>query len=158
MQKLTFLNTREIKRLREAVIGQFGCFPEGNYAFLRNEKEKIFIVGREIAKINLQHLIIERIGLYFAEAKPFQIRLSKEGAQLLAREAKKRKVELRNVIVLNAKEVKEYFQGMDIEKDVGEKAQPVLLEYNQEILGCAKYKEGKILNFLPKYHRGEVIV
>ncbi len=164
MQSLTFLNTREIKQLRESITGQFGYFPAGDYAFLRNEKDRIFIVSKDIARLNLPHLIIERIGLYFAEArKPEahtqpQVRLSKEGAQFLAREAKKKKVKLTNVATLSAEEVKNYFLGIDVEKDLGEKARPVLLGYKKNILGCAKYKEGKILNFLPKYHRGEVII
>lgn len=164
MQSLTFLNTREIKQLREPIIEQFGYFPEGNYAFLRSENDRIFIVSKDIARLNLQHLIIERIGLYFAESrkseahKQPQVRLSKEGAQFLAREAQKKKIKLTNVVTLSAEEVKNYFLGIDVDKDLGEKVRPILLQYNQEILGCAKYKEGKILNFLPKYHRGEVIV
>ena len=30
--------------------------------------------------------------------------------------------------------------------------------FGQDVLGCAKYKEGKILNFMPKMHRREAIL
>ena len=48
-----------------------------------NEKNRLFVVNKDLAKIDLQKLRIDRIGLYFAEYKNNQIRLSKEGAQLL---------------------------------------------------------------------------
>ncbi len=61
MQSLTFLNTREIKQLREPIIEQFGYFPEGNYAFLRSENDRLFIVSKDIARLNLQHLSAREI-------------------------------------------------------------------------------------------------
>lgn len=158
MQKLTILNTREIKKIKENISGQFGYFPEEKYVYLQNDKGKLFLINRDIAKIELQNLKIDRVGLYFAEVKENKIRLSQEGAQLLAEEAQKNKQPLKNVVALTKDEVKFYFTGEDLEKDVGDKNRFVLLEYKQDIFGCAKYKNHKILNFLPKIHRGEVII
>tara|TARA_Y100000310_G_scaffold333322_1_gene410636 strand:- start:416 stop:877 length:462 start_codon:yes stop_codon:yes gene_type:complete len=152
--KLKILNSREIKRIKEIVVNNFGGFLTEDYAYLQNEKGKVFVVNKDIAKIELNNLKIDKMGLYFAEVKNNQVRLSKEGAQLLVLQNEK----LRNIISLNKKEVKEYFSGKDLEKDLDEKDKLVLLEHNKNILGCAKYKDKKILNFLPKSHRREVII
>ncbi len=158
MQKLIILNTREIKKIKEIVIKEFGYFLKKDYAYLKNEKGKIFVVNKDLANIDLDKLRIDKIGLYFAEVKHNQVRFSKEGAQLLAKEAARDKVELKNVVELSEKEMKDYFQGIDLEKDLGEENKLILLKYNGYIFGCAKYKEKKVLNFLPKIHRGEVII
>ena len=156
MQKITILNTREIKKIRELCLDYFGYFPEKDYAYLSNEKNKIFIINMEIQKIELSKLRIDKIGLYFAELKDTQFRLSQEGAQLLAIEAHQNGQKLKNVIELNKEEVEQYFRGNNIPKDLGEN-KLVLLKYNQDIWGCTKYKAGIIINFLSKIHRGNVI-
>ena len=86
------------------------------------------------------------------------MRLSKEGAQLLYLEAKKNSQELINVVDLSKEETKTYFLGVDLIKDFGSESRLIILKYEGQILGCAKYKDNKILNFLPKTHRGEVIL
>lgn len=158
MQQLAILNTRDIKRIKEQLIRQFGYAPTEEYAYLKSEKEKIFIINKDVARIELKNLIIDKMGLYFAEDKGTEIRLSKEGAQLLGREAQKNKKPLKNSVNLSIEEVQTYFQGQDLEKDLGGENRLVLLQYEKDVLGCSRYKEGKILNFLPKIHRGEVIV
>lgn len=161
MKNYHILNTREIKILREKLTEQFGYFPEEDYAYLQTEKNRIFITTKDLAKLNLDHLIVDRIGLYFAELmENGSVRLSKEGVQLFWREVqrKKKTKELKNAVELSKEEVQKYFQGEDLEKDLGEKARFVLLQYQKSLLGCGRYKNGKILNFLPKMHRGEVIV
>jgi len=158
MQSLTILNTREVKRIKELLIQQFGYALQEDYAYLLNEKNKIYLVNKDAAKLDWKKLIIDKLGLYFAEDKETEIRLSKEGAQLLASEAKKNKKKLLNVVELTKEETKNYFQGQDLPKDLGVDSKNVFLQYKHNILGCAKYKEGKILNFLPKTYRGEVIL
>lgn len=162
MQRLTPLNGKEIKNLLEQLRQQFGYGLEGEYAYLQNEKNKIYIVNKDITRIKLENLYIDKVGLYFAEVYQNQVRLSKEGAQLLAREAKKRGKKLSNVVSLSKDELQQYFKGQDLEKDLDKELGGancfVILVYNNDVLGCAKYKEKKILNFLPKMYRGEVIV
>lgn len=158
MQQLTILNHKDLKPLREQLLHDFGYFPEEEYAYLRSEKERIFIISKDIARIDLKKLIIDKLGLYFAEVHHSQVRLSKEGAQLLSLEAKEKKKKLQNVVELTRDETETYFQGTDLEKDLGPDSKLVLLQYGQEILGCARYKEKKILNFMPKIHYGAVIL
>jgi NOL1/NOP2/fmu family ribosome biogenesis protein len=150
MQNLIILNTREIKKLRESITSQFGDFPKEDYAYLRNEKGKIYLINKEISKINLKNLKIDKMGLYFAEIKGSQTRLSKEGSQLIKPQ--------KNILKLNKNELKSYFLGEDLKKDLGEENKLVILQFMNETIGCASYKEGKIFNFLPKIHRGVVII
>ena len=158
MQSLTILNTREVKRVKDLLIQQFGYALQEDYAYLQNDKDRIFIVNKDAAKLDWKKLIIDKMGLYFAEDKETEIRLSKEGAQLLVREAQLHKKKMVNIIELTTEETKAYFQGQDLEKELGTESKMILLQYKDHMLGCAKYKDNKILNFLPKTYRGEVIV
>ena len=158
MQKLKILNTREIKAIKELLIKQFGSALHENYAYLQTEKDRLFLVNRDIAQIDLDKLKIDRLGLYFAELRPSQIRLSKEGAQLLVNEARQQHAEMKNVISLTKIETRAYFAGVDLKKDLGEENRLVILIYEEAVVGCAAYKEDKLINFLPKIHRGEVIL
>lgn len=153
------LNTREIKVIKERLIAQFGVAPAEDYAYLQGKNNKISLVNKDIQKIDLNGLRIDRVGLYFAEVMDDgSVRLSKEGAQLLVGETHRQKKKLLNTVELSAEEVRSYFQGNDLSKDLGLGNRFVLLFFNNNCLGCAKYKENTILNFLPKIHRGEVIV
>jgi len=158
MQTLTILNSKEIKALKQQLENQFGYSFKEDYAYLRNEKDRIFIISKDLAKIDWKKLIVDKVGLYLGEDLAPEFRLSKEGAQLLYLEAKKNKVTLKKVVDLTKEEVKTYFTGIDLPKECGKENRLVILRYREDILGCAKYKEGRILNFLPKIHRGEVIL
>ena len=158
MQKLIILNSHEVKEIKEILVKEFGFAPSAEMVYLRNETNRIFIVNRDLARVDLQKLIVDRIGLYLAEISKERVRLSKEGAQWLAQEAKKEHKKLKNVVNLSLEETKIYFKGEDLDKDLGPDSHLVLLAYNEEVFGCAQYKQGKILNFLPKEHRGEVIL
>ena len=158
MQKLIILNSREIRKIKELLIEDFGYFPSGEFALLESENHRIFFVNRDIAKIELENLRIDKVGLYFGELRETQFRLSKEGAQFLAHCAKEDKKKLINYVELTKEEVKKYFLGVDLERDLGPKSNLIILHHDDLILGCAQYKERKILNFLPKTNRGEVIV
>jgi NOL1/NOP2/fmu family ribosome biogenesis protein len=158
MQTLTILNSKEIKRIREIITVQFGHFFTEDYAYLRTDKDKIYMINKDVARIDWDKLIVDKAGMYFGEDKGNEIRLSKEGTQLLALDARKNKVKLKDVVELDGEETKRYFLGEDIITDLGVESRLVLLKYNQDLFGCAKYKEGKILNFMPKVHRGDVVL
>ena len=155
MQTLTILNTRDIKKIRQAFEETYGAFFIGDYAYLQGKDGRISLINKDIAKIDLKKLRVDKFGLYVAELKNHSVRLSKEGAQLLAKEARDK---LKNIVELDDQEIKAYFHGIDLKKDLGPEAKFVLIEYKGDVVGCSKYKEGVILNYLPKIHRGEVIV
>jgi len=155
MQTLTILNTRDIKKIRQLFEETYGTFFTGDYAYLQNKDGRLSLINKDMAKIDLQKLRVDKFGLYVAEIKGNSVRLSKEGAQLLATEAREK---LKNIVKLDSREIKAYFHGIDLRIDLGVEARFVLIEYDGDIVGCSKYKEGIILNYLPKIHRGEVIV
>ena len=155
--KITILNSREVKRLKEMFLKDVGYFPEGEYAYLKNEKDRIFIINKDLSRIDLTDLRVDKVGLYLAEVNE-TLRLSKEGANFLFRQAQKKKKELKNIVELDAQEVKLYFIGIDFNKNINCENKLIFLKYQKDVLGCARYKGGKILNFMPKIYRGEVIV
>ena len=146
------LNSREVKKLKEDLVIQFGAFLTGDYAFFKNDKERIFIINKDIGKIDYHKA--NRIGLYFAENMNNYVRLSKEGAQLLVREAEN----VQNTVELSEDEVKAYFKGEDITKDVSGDNRQIILTYGAEVLGSARLKDGTILNHLPKISRTNSII
>lgn len=139
---------------------QFGYAFQEDYAYLENvNKLKIYLVTKDISKIDINQLRIDRYGLYLGERKGEQFRLSMEGTQLLAQEASENKIELNNVIDLVEEELRNYFKGLDLEKpELSRESKLIFLRYKKDIFGCAKLKDGKIINFLPKIHRGELIL
>ena len=154
----TFLNNKEVKKIREQFIETYGYFWQEDYAYLMNENDRLFLINKDVAKVDFKKLRLDRIGLYVAEVREGQVRLSKEGAQLLVQEAEKNKALIKNRLELTKQEVKAYFYGVDLTKDLGTESKLVILEHDKNVIGCARYKEGKIINFLPKLNRGEVIV
>src|SRR3989338_9179823 len=121
MQTLTFLNTRDIKKIRQLFEDTYGSFFTGDYTYLQGKDGRLSLINKDIAQIDLKKLRVDKFGLYVGE-------------------------------------IKAYFHGVDLRKDLGAEARFVLIEYKGDIVGCSKYKEGVILNYLPKIHRGEVIV
>ena len=156
MQQFTILNSKEVRQVKDALIQQFGTAPQQDYAYIKTVKERLFIINKDVGKLELKNLIVDKMGLYFGEIMDNgEVRLSKEGAQLVVREAQGA---LKNAVQLPEEEVKLYFAGQNLERKLGPENKMVLLLDGTEVLGCAKYKEGTILNFLPKIHRGEVIL
>jgi len=145
--KLEVLNTREIKEIRKLLDSQFDFASDLDYVFLKNEKNKIFIVSKDFKKIDFDKLRINTIGLYFGEWRRNELRLSLEGSQMVGPLAGK------NVVSLDEQQLKWYFEGMDLDMDLGAENRFVLLKFRKDFIGCAKYKERKLLNFMPKEHR-----
>ena len=150
--KLEVLNTREIKAIRKLLDSQFGFKEKLNYVFLKNDKNKVFIVSEDVKKIDLDKLKINTIVLYFGEWRKKEFRLSLEGSQMIGPLAKK------NVVFLDEQQMKWYFEGMDLDMDLGAENRFVILKFREDFIGCAKYKEGKLLNFMPKEHRSTDLI
>lgn len=152
MQKLTILNTREVKKIHHLLEKQFQFTEKLPYTFLLNNKDRLFIINPDLSRVDLDKLKVDRYGLYFGELKNQELRLSLEGAQLVGKKAKK------NLLTLTKSETQEYFLGKYLEKDLNQPNHWLLLKYKKDILGCAKYKKRKIINFLPKIHRTPDII
>ena len=146
MSQLKILNKKEIKHILGMIKSQWNADADLDYVFLKTEKGKIYIVNKEIAKIDLVKLRVNSIGLYFGEIKNGEIRLSIEGSQIVGQKAEK------NVLELDENEAKEWMQGNDLEKETGASGF-FIIKYKDDFLGCGKYKDGKIFNFIGKARR-----
>lgn len=143
-ESLKAMNRKELKKLNEIVKEQFGSeFPLENFIYYINRKRKVWMVSRDFEKIDITGLKVHIVGIYIGTFEKDGFRLSIEGAQILKPK--------KGVISLNEKEAWEFVRGYDIEKCC--KGNYIVLKFGEDILGCGKCKEGKILNYVPKARR-----
>ena len=146
MKPFSFLTTKELKPILALLKEQWGYEEKLEYAFVLTDKERIYIVNRSIDALDLTKLRINSVGLYFAEFRNNELRLSIEGSQLIGPKATK------NVVELDNAELKQWLRGEDLEKQ-NDAQGFVIIKHGNDYLGCGKCKEGKILNFVPKARR-----
>jgi len=146
-QNYSIMRSREIKQFFKIIEKQFGKIPElfEKNAFIQG-KEKIYMITREVERIPLDELRINNLGLYVAELKNEQLRLSIEGSQIIGPTATK------NVHELDKEEMKEWLKGKDLPCSK-EYDGFVIIKYGEDYMGTGKYREGMILNFVPKARR-----
>ena len=125
-------------------------------AFLQSEKDKIYIINKEINKVNLEKLRINSMGLYFGVLINNKLRLSIEGSQIIGPKAKK------NVLELDNEQVKQWLRGEDILFNnnlinKNELSDFVIIKNNNDFYGCGKTRDNKILNYMPKIRRVKTI-
>ena len=151
MQNIKILNKKEIKSILELIKNQWGASADMDYAFLKTDKGKIYAVNSDISRLELGKLRINSIGLYFAEIRDEGIRLSIEGSQIIGPKSKK------SVLELNDNEAKEWMRGNDLEMK-GDFSGFLIIKHKEDFLGCGKYANGKILNYIGKARRVNSII
>ena len=164
MPELKILNSREIKEICKLIEKQWGvkikldcgflksekstAFLElKNVAFLRNNKNIIFVVSKGISKIDVSKLRLNSVGMYFCEHDKVGIRLSIEGSQIIGPKAAK------NVAELDEDETRKWLRGENIEKECKDCNGFIILKHKNDFLGNGKYVNGKILNYVSKTRR-----
>ena len=147
MPELKILNSKEIKRILELIENQWGSKIKLDYGFLQNSKNRVFLITKDISKIDASKLRINSAGMYFCEIGKQGIRLSIEGSQIVGPKATK------NIVELNDEETKKWFKGEDLEKECKECSGFAILKHKNYFLGCGKYINGKILNYVGKTRR-----
>jgi NOL1/NOP2/fmu family ribosome biogenesis protein len=159
MQNLKILNSRETKRILEKLEDQYGFDSkkaELGFIFLMNKDNRLYILSKDVSRIELDSLKIDSLGLYFGELYKESIRLSIEGAQIVG------KIAIRNIIEINHEQMLEWIKGHDIEyTDCGKDFVIVKCKNGvtgkEDILGCGKYKDGKLMNYVSKSRRLVVV-
>ena len=146
MQKLKILNKKQTKEILNLIKKQFGADIKLDYAFLKNEKGKVYLINKDISKIYIDKIKINSLGLYFAEIRNNEIRLSIEGSQIIGPKATK------NIIEMNEQQVKEWMQGNYLEVKSNYNGF-LIIKHNDDFLGCGKYRDGKLFNFVSKARR-----
>ena len=148
MPELKILNSRKIKEIIEMIKNQWNADIELNYGFMQNDKDKTFLINKDISKIDSTKLRINSLGLYFCEIdKHKKIRLSIEGSQLVGPGAGK------NLVKVNEAEAKKWLMGEDMQIECIGCKDYVILKHGNYFLGCGKYSNGKVLNFVGKTRR-----
>ncbi len=147
MREAEFMGSREVKVFLRAVEEQYGAVPDvfSECAFSQN-KERISMVSRDLDKVNFENFRINSLGLYIAELKNGQLRLGMEGAQLVGPVATK------NVCELSTEQMKDWLRGQDLTVE-GVYSGFVILKHGTDFIGSGKFKEGIIMNYVPKARR-----
>ena len=146
MPQLKILNSREIKEILKLIEKQWGAKLKPDYAFLQNPKNRVFIINKDISKIDFSKLRTNSIGMYFCEIDKLGIRLSIEGSQIIGKKAEK------NIVEINEEQAKQWFKGEDLEIK-GNYSGFVIIKHNNDFLGNGNYKNGKILTYVSKSRR-----
>ncbi len=135
-----------MKPILNIIKEQWGAVIDFPWAWYQSTKNDLFVISKDITKIDATKLRINSVGLYIAEFKNSEVRLSIEGSQLIGPHATK------NVVELDETELRKWLRGEDLNKTVDAQGY-VILKSGNDFVGCGKIKEGKILNFVPKARR-----
>ncbi len=109
------------------------------YTFYIKGKKRVYIYNGCEDDIKAFHK-----GLYFGTIEKDGFRLSIEGAQLIARYAKK------NIVEVNEKEARDFMKGFSIKRNI---RGYVIIKYRNLILGCGKGNGKEVKSFIPKDRR-----
>ena len=135
------LNSKGKKEIHLRLKDQFGISIDLDYLFYKNREDKIFLMSKDIQKLDLSKFRINSFGLYFGKIENSGIRLSIPGTQLIGKSADK------NIIEIDKKE--EWLNGDNL--DCGKELKGWFIVKNREdFMGCGYCKEGKLMNFIPK--------
>ena len=151
MLELKILNSREIKEIYRMIESQWGAKIKLDCGFLRNSRNRVFIVSKDLSKIDMSKLRLNSIGLYFCDIDNKGISLSIEGSHIIGEKANK------NIVEINEEETKKWFKGEDLEKECKECKGFVILKNKNDFLGTGKYSNGKIMNYVGKSRRLNII-
>jgi NOL1/NOP2/fmu family ribosome biogenesis protein len=143
------LNSKKIKVIVKLLAEQWGFTENLESGFLQKEND-LFLVTRDIDKIDLQQINVNSLGLYFGELRNDELRLSIEGSQIIGKKASK------NVIILDNLQLKSWLVGdaIDLPSDIDCNT-PVfaIIRNNDDFFGCGRVKNRILLNFVPKSRR-----
>ncbi len=142
------LNGKSIKEIVKLLNNQWGFDEPLNFGFLQRDND-LFLITPSVDQLDMKELNINSAGVYFAELRHDQLRLSLEGSQIIGPQAKK------NVLELDDEQAQQWIRGVDVPvenvQDTGNGY--VIIKSGNDFFGCGRIKEGKLLNFVPKSRR-----
>ncbi len=148
LSKWVVLNGKSVRELIDIIENQWGCSLSNSdgFGFLQNKEGDVFLISRSVESLDLESMNIESLGLYFGQLHNGELRLSIEGSQIVGMKA------IKNVAVLSEQQAREWISGSEISTD-SELKGFVIVRQGDDFLGCGKFKDGKILNYVPKARR-----
>ncbi len=142
--QLKFLNKKEIKSILNKIKDRYGIKNlDLDYVFLKSKKGKVFIISKDVIRIDITKLKIDTIGMYFCKVEDDGIRLSIEGSQLIGKYARK------NILKLNEKELEMWLSGEELDRE----GDGYYLIKGKDFVGSGKIVNRKLYNYVPKYRR-----
>ena len=138
------MKRKEVKELVKWIDKQWNFKGKLDYGFLINAKSNVYIVKKEVFDVDFSKIRINSLGMYLGELRNGELRLSIEGSQIIGKGSDKN--------IADIEDTRAWLRGEDLEL-VGDYSGFVIIRHNKDFLGCGRYKEGKILNFVPKARR-----
>jgi len=160
MQKLTFLNTREKRKIIDELKELYGFSGEIEGALLLSSKQKLYLLTKEIALIDKKEekeLRIDSAGLYIGRIENEGIRLSIEGSQIIGHHSSK------HVLEIGEEHIEAWVKGEEFalseqEKDkIGIEEGFFIIKYGNDYLGCGQIKKGNVRSLVSKERRLKVL-
>jgi len=146
---MEILNNRDARKILVKIEEQWDCKLGEllqQYSLVVTEKKKVYIINREMHTLSFS-INSNAVGLYIANIRDKEIRLTIEGSQLIGPKADK------NVVEISEEEAKKWIRGNDLEKEGEYSGYVIVKNVLGDYMGCGHYKEGKITNFVPKTRR-----
>ncbi|MBI2133550.1 hypothetical protein HYU11_02610 [Candidatus Woesearchaeota archaeon] len=146
MLSLKILNSKQVKDIMRILHDRWGFEGRLDYAFLINNKDRIFLVSRDVGRLDFSKLRVNSMGLYFGEFKDENLRLTIEGSQIIGPGASM------NVVEISRKELFAWLRGEDLLREC-DSSGFVIIRSGSDFVGCGRYSNGVIKNFVPKTRR-----
>ena len=146
--KFKAMNTRERKVILKIIKEQWGCDYKVEHYFMLSPKDRIYLLNHDYDLVKEKKLRINTPGIYFAEYnyKRQQVRLSIEGSQIIGPLATK------NVLDVSKEQFRDWLKGNDIPAN-DDCSGFVIVKSGKDYAGSGAFKEGNILNYVPKARR-----
>ena len=144
---MKILSKKEVGEISKIISENYGAeeILKNYIVIVSGKKNKIWITNRTAAEIELKNVKVNSIGLYFGRIDKGKLRLSIEGAQMVAKSAKK------NIAEIQKDAVWDFIRGFDVETETENLENTyVIVKCGEDILGIAKHENGKLFNVLPK--------
>lgn len=145
IEHLRILAAKETRGIIEEINEHFGSKFSTDKVMLENNKHRIFLLSRDYGRINDQKLRINNMGLYFCTREKDGFRLSIEGSQMIGPK--------KNFYNAAKEEATRWISGENISIKTEQLEGYVIIKYHEDTIGCGKFKEGEILNAVPKDRR-----
>ncbi|MCS7134556.1 MAG: hypothetical protein NZ889_01720 [Candidatus Pacearchaeota archaeon] len=151
--KIEFLSKKQKKEIKKMLLENYGIRIDMVYNLIKTGKNKIRFFTGEISEKELRMLNslikIESIGIPFLNLEKGP-RLAFDAATLFGKMATK------NFLELNKEQALRWMRGESIESEE-EKERFLIIKYKGYTLGTGKIYKKKLLNFVPKERRTDLI-
>ena len=147
IKNLEVLSKKDTKPILQEIKDQWDAVVDfDEFVFLKNDKNRVFIVKRDVFDIDVERLRVNSLGIYLCEIGK-GIRLSIEGSQMVGPKA------IKNVFEISEEQVQQWLRGENLVVKDKNYSGFVIIKHKDDYLGTGKIKDCVVLNFVPKIRR-----